>query len=468
MAMKNEEGYNRYIANKNEKKRASNEKRADKNAIIEKINEKVKFLNSRYGEEMFNDIDTFEGYENGAEELIYKFERKQNYGGWVSKDMAYRSGIKIFGDEAHGNNYVNIVFVKNEDKESLPLLTDIYILLRTKDKWYKASSEGIESFVNDIYDTGIVNGIIQDFESFKLNTENFVASFNTFVNQVGDSRRVQTINHRKVKDSAVEYATINNVVAQLKADKIEGKDFELRLNDTAMNIKRTGKLSHRIKDNEQELEDYRQIIKNHYYSNKDMIMEYLDNQCLNWHILDYKDYCILCEENGIKPLPMGYQPRETAASKSYKESMLFSDSRRVKDEFIDNLWYNFGGSGRYNEDYEMYDEDYDTAEYLMNEADLLETECSVYEKGGDTVENWEQCIRGYFNLVDKTDVKDVDSVFRILEDANFHLLNWVLLLEKGTDKDVQEAIDFIFDDEDYIQRNQRYTALRNIIKEKNN
>jgi hypothetical protein len=207
MAMKNEEGYNRYIANKNEKKRASNEKRADKNAIIEKINEKVKFLNSQYGEEMFNDIDTFEGYENGAEELIYKFERKQNYGGWVSKDMAYRSGIKIFGDEAHGNNYVNIVFVKNEDKESLPLLTDIYILLRTKDKWYKASSEGIESFVNDIYDTDIVNGVIQDFESFKLNTENFVASFNTFVNQVGDSRRIQTINRRRVKDSFYDTVT---------------------------------------------------------------------------------------------------------------------------------------------------------------------------------------------------------------------------------------------------------------------
>ena len=198
MAMKNEEGYNRYIANKNEKKRASNEKRADKNAIIEKINEKVKFLNSQYGEEMFNDIDTFEGYENGAEELIYKFERKQNYGSWVSKDMAYRSGIKIFGDEAHGNNYVNIVFVKNEDKESLPLLTDIYILLRTKDKWYKASSEGIESFVNDIYDTDIVNGIIQDFESFELNTENFVASFNTFANRVGDSRRVKDEEEQRV------------------------------------------------------------------------------------------------------------------------------------------------------------------------------------------------------------------------------------------------------------------------------
>lgn len=82
--------------------------------------------------------------------------------------------------------------------------------------------------------------------------------------------------------------------------------------------------SRRVSDGVDELEDYRRTIKSHYGSNKNMIMEYLDNQCLNWHILDYKDYRILCEENGIKPLPMGYQPRKTAASKAYEESALYT------------------------------------------------------------------------------------------------------------------------------------------------
>ena len=208
-----------------------------------------------------------------------------------------------------------------------------------------------------------------------------------------------------------------------------------------------------------------------YYTNEGEIVESMhvaNKSLLAIPAPSYQYAKNFCDKNGIDFFGLFTEEEKNEAQKdgiSYFKNGV-SDSRRVKDEFIDNLYYNFGGSGRYNEDYEMYDEDYDVAEYLMNEADLLENKYSVYEREGDTVENWEQCIRGYFDLVDKTDVKDVDSVFRILEDANFHILNWVLLLEKGTDKDVQEAIDFIFDDTDnYIQRNQRYTALRNVINE---
>ena len=147
-------------------------------------------------------------------------------------------------------------------------------------------------------------------------------------------------------------------------------------------------------------------------------------------------------------------------------SAMVGDSRRVKDEFIDNLWYSFGDyAGRYDEDFEMVDEDNAVGDYLVNESELLENKYSVYKRNGDNVENWEQCIREYFDLIDKTDIPNVDEVSYILEDANKHILNWVLILEKGTDKDVQDAIDFIFDTGNYLQKNPRYIALRNVINE---
>lgn len=76
--------------------------------------------------------------------------------------------------------------------------------------------------------------------------------------------------------------------------------------------------SRRVKDSEDVVRDARKHCDKDLQGNQDMIMEFLDSQCMKWHLLTYSEYKMLCNEYGVEPLPMGFQPRKTAATKANK------------------------------------------------------------------------------------------------------------------------------------------------------
>ena len=126
---------------------------------------------------------------------------------------------------------------------------------------------------------------------------------------------------------------------------------------------------------------------------------------------------------------------------------MVGDSRRVKDEYINNLWYDFGSSfsDPYNIDKELEDEDYDVALHLERMAEEIENKYLPDNKAYNSdIESWKVVFYEIIELLEKTPMENPEAVYDILESDNFHYVYFAMfLIGLCGDKRQQQAIDFL-------------------------
>lgn len=129
------------------------------------------------------------------------------------------------------------------------------------------------------------------------------------------------------------------------------------------------------------------------------------------------------------------------------EAMGISDSRRIKDEYTEPFWYNFGGafSDPYNIDREVEDDDYDTATYLMDKSSEIKDKYLPDNNAyNNDVEGWVNAFYEIVDLLNKTPMENPESVYEYLESDNFHdVVGLMWLIGKCGKKRQQQEIDFI-------------------------